>query len=381
MVADLVRHRGPVPLDEVLDLALYHPSHGFYGGGAGAAGRRGGDFVTSPEVGPLYGAVLARALGRWWDELGRPDPFVVVEAGAGRGTLARAVFDAEPVCGPALRYVLVERSDFLRRAQADLLPLATPSDALSPSPHQVPLATSLGELPTTQFTGVVLANELLDNLPFRLLERSDVFRQESSRADESDAGWAEVRLGTSPRGNRLVEHPVPAPDLATEADRLGVGARTGARIPIQHAAADWLRSALLLLERGRVVVVDYADTNASMAERPWTDWVRTYRSHERGGSPFAGLGTQDVTCEVAVDQLAVVTAPSSDRSQADFLRANGLDDLVAEGRQRWAERAHVGDLDAVRHRSRVREAEALIDADGLGAFRVLEWEVGCSRTR
>ena len=74
MVADLVRHSGPVPLDEVLELALYHPSHGFYGSGAGAAGRRGGDFVTSPEVGPLYGAVLARALERWWDELGRPDP-------------------------------------------------------------------------------------------------------------------------------------------------------------------------------------------------------------------------------------------------------------------------------------------------------------------
>ena len=57
---------------------------------AAAAGRRG-DFLTAPEVGPLYGAVLARAIDAWWIELGRPDPFVVVEAGAGPGTLARSV--------------------------------------------------------------------------------------------------------------------------------------------------------------------------------------------------------------------------------------------------------------------------------------------------
>ena len=62
-----------------------------------------------------------------------------------------------------------------------------------------------------------------------------------------------------------------------------------------------------------------------------------------------------------------------DRSQADFLRAHGLDDLVAEGRRVWAERAHLGDLEALQARSRVSEAEALTDPTGLGAFRVLEW--------
>ena len=75
----------------------------------GRAGRRG-DFITSAEVGPLFGAVVARALDAWWDELGSPDPFVVVDAGAGVGTLARAVLAAGPACAAALRYVLVERS-------------------------------------------------------------------------------------------------------------------------------------------------------------------------------------------------------------------------------------------------------------------------------
>jgi SAM-dependent MidA family methyltransferase len=92
-VAERARRLGPLRFDEVLDLALYHHDLGFYATGSGA-GRGGADFLTSPEVGPLFGAVLARALDSWWDGLGRPDPFVVVEAGAGSGALAAAVLAA-----------------------------------------------------------------------------------------------------------------------------------------------------------------------------------------------------------------------------------------------------------------------------------------------
>jgi SAM-dependent MidA family methyltransferase len=125
------------------------------------------------------------------------------------------------------------------------------------------------------------------------------------------------------------------------------------------------------------VVVDYADTTPALARRPWLDWVRTYRAHGRGGHPLEAPGTQDVTCEVAVDQLAaLVRPPDADRSQAEWLRAHGIDDLVAEARATWHERAALGDLAALRARSRVGEADALTDPAGLGAFRVLEWVVG-----
>jgi SAM-dependent MidA family methyltransferase len=122
---------------------------------------------------------------------------------------------------------------------------------------------------------------------------------------------------------------------------------------------------------GRVVVIDYADTTESMAARPWTDWLRTYRSHERGSVPLSDLGMQDITCEVAIDQLP---SPASNTAQADWLRAHGIDELVEAGRKVWVERAHVGDLEAMKARSRVSEAAALTDSAGLGAFRVLEWE-------
>ncbi|HEX2191650.1 MAG TPA: SAM-dependent methyltransferase, partial [Acidimicrobiales bacterium] len=354
---------------------LYHPQGGFYSGGGGAGRRR--DFLTSPEVGPLFGAVVARALDEWWAGLGRPDPFVVVEAGAGSGTLAAAVLGARPACSAALRYVLVERSDALRRAQAARLPLEPAAFVLGPvllpdpdvgprpRPGSGPLAAALAELPVGPFDGVILANELLDNLPFRLLERNP-------GGGDAGQGWSEVRVG-----HELNELLVPAsPEAAAEGERFAPDAPAGGRIPLQHQAAAWLRSALAALHRGRVVVVDYADTTPALARRPWREWVRTYRAHGRGGHPLAELGTQDVTCEVACDQLAAVRAPVADRTQAELLLAYGMDELVEDARRTWQERAAIGDLVAVAARSRVTEAAALSDPSGLGSFRALEWVVG-----
>ena len=122
-----------------------------------------------------------------------------------------------------------------------------------------------------------------------------------------------------------------------------------------------------------MVVIDYVSSTPSMASRPWTDWLRTYRGHGRGGHPLTHLGAQDITCEVAVDQLAAVAALTVDQSQAEFLVAHGLDELVSAARRTWTERAPIGDLEALKARSRIGEAAALIDPTGLGAFRVMQW--------
>lgn len=354
----------------MVELALYGVG-GFFADGGGA-GRRG-DFLTSPEVGPLFGAVVARALDAEWSRLRHPDPFVVVEAGAGRGALAASVLKAAPACAAALRYVCVERSAPLRARIDDVARVEPPTSLLGavaddadgePTPvlRIGPLLTVLDDLPAVPLTGVVLANELLDDLAFRVVERVD-------------GGWAEVRVGAE--GTRLVEVLVPAPPaLVEEGDRLAPDAPVGARIPLQHHAAAWLRRALELIERGRVLVIDYADTTPSLARRPPAEWLRTYRGHQRGGPPLEHLGEQDVTCEVALDQLARVRPPHADRSQAEWLALEGMGELVDAARATWHERAHLGDLEAMKARSRVSEAEALADPAGLGAFRVLEWEVG-----
>ena len=105
------------------------------------------------------------------------------------------------------------------------------------------------------------------------------------------------------------------------------------------------------------------------------EWLRTYSSHARGGMPLDRPGSQDITVEVPIDQLARARTPDRVTSQAEFLARHGVDELVEEGRREWDERAATGDLAALRARSRVREAEALRDLSGLGAFSVVEWVV------
>ena len=369
LLVERIRRHGPVGFDVLVEAALYAPATGFFAAG-GRAGR-GGDFITSPEVGPLFGAVVARALDGWWRELGEPDPFVVVEAGAGSGTLAVAVRAAAPACAAALTYVLVERSPALRARHGEHLPLTVPTQALPPAPADdddpIPAAdgprfTSLADLPAGPLTGVVLANELLDNLPLRVLERT------------AAGGWREVAYTLVDDRPPVVECLVPVDDdLAARADRWAPAATPGQRIPMLTDALDWVRRALEVLDRGRLVVVDYGAATAELAARPATGWLRTFRGHERGGPPHQHLGEQDITVDVPVDQLAAVARPTAEADQASWLRSHGLDDLVADGRRVWSERAHLGDLEAMKARSRVREAEALTDPTGLGSFRVLEW--------
>lgn len=379
-VVSRVARRGPVPFGEVVELALYDPADGFYA--TGGAGRRG-DFITSPEVGPLYGAVIARALDAWWREMGEPDPYFLVDAGAGRGALAVSVLGATPDCAPALRYVLVERSGRLRDLQSDLLPVVEPrfvfgggtaavDDGMDMDTGKLlkgtgPIVTALEELPAIAVDGVILANELLDNLGFSLVEYT---------VD----GWAEVLVGIE--DGELTEVLVPASDeLVRGIGDLVEDPHPGNRLPVQGEARRWLGAALDVVGRGRVVVIDYCDRTASLASRPQREWLRTYRAQGRGSDPLEDLGEQDITCEVAYDQLNRVREADVVRTQAAFLRDHGIDQLVSDGRRMWLDRAHLGDLEALKARSRSFEAEALLDESGLGGFLVLEWVVGAGGAR
>jgi SAM-dependent MidA family methyltransferase len=369
-----IEREGPITFAAYMEAALYDPDDGFFATGRGA-GRRGGDFVTSVEVGSLFGEMVARALEGWWDRLGRPDPFVVVEAGAGRGQLARDVLRAAPAFAPALRYVLVERSAALLAEHHRHLPWEPPEDVLgaylsgdddepaSVAPGQGPIVTSLPELPAVALTGVVVANELLDNLPCRLVERTA-------------SGWDEVRLGLT--GEVLV----PAdPELAARADQM-VGDRpdpvpvTGVRLPVPTGVAEWLRDVRRVVRRGGLLVVDYVVPVRELVARGPTGWLRTYRGHARGGSAWEDPGSQDITIDVpeeAVLRMAAATGWALDgppRTQAAWLDELGLPARVAAARADWDARAHVGDLDALRARSVVSEAAALTDPTGLGAHWV-----------
>lgn len=337
--ADIGGGHRAIPFERYMQLALYGKG-GFYTVG-GSAGRRG-DFITSPEVGPLFGAVLARAIDACWHELGEPGVFTVVDAGSGPGTLARSIRAANPACLTALEFVAVEVSAQQRERHPDWV-------------------ASRPTMPTAPFTGMIIANELLDNLAFRLFV--------------NDGGWREAHVLAAADGS-FAETLRAAPDL--EALGLPSGAPHGARIPVQRCAGEWARASLDLLQRGRLVLIDYASaTTAELAARPWRDWLRTYRGHDRGEHYLRNPGSQDITNEVALDQLfAVCGEPASVRTQAQFLGRWGIDELVAEGRRAWAQGAPRPTVEALTMRSRVREAEALCDPAGLGSFSVVEFAKG-----
>lgn len=356
-LASRIAARGPIPVSEFVEACLYDADGGFYMRG-GRAGGRSGHFLTAPEVGPLFGAVLARALDGWWAQLGEPAPFRVIDWGAGPGTLARSVLAAEPRClaAGALEWIALERSPAQR--------------ALHPDHPAVRSAARLADvLPEGAPEGVVVANELLDNLPFDIVRRTS-------------GGWEELRVAAGEasgrRGFSLVGAPASA-ELVAGLPEVAVGARA----PVQRAARDWVAEAHRALGAGWIVALDYGADTRTLAERgdPSDDpsagpgWLRTHRHHQGGSSWLAEPGSCDIAADVALDQIQA--AHRADVcSQAEFLRIHGIEELVAEGQATWDDRAAVGDLEAMRARSRTSEAEALLDPAGMGAFSVLVWTVG-----
>jgi SAM-dependent MidA family methyltransferase len=279
--------------------------------------------------------VIARALDAWWKELGSPSQFDVVECGAGPGTLARSILSAQPECADALHYVVVEISASQR--------------ALHPQGVE-----SRETMPDGPITGVILANELLDNLPFRLF----VF----------DGSWMEAFVSQA-SGGQFVEV-LRTPDVVPSC--LPQTAPLGSRAPIQDSAASWVRNSLSKIDHGQLLLFDYfSASTAEISLTPWREWLRTYRDQGRGMHYLSDPGSQDITSQVMIDQLPTGFITST---QADFLAQWGIDELVREGNAYWESMKTAPDVAAMKMRSRSTEAKSLIDQTGLGAFTALSWQ-------
>ena len=368
-IVDQIRRHGSISFDVYMEAALYG-ADGFFSSGRGA-GRSGSDFVTSVESGSLFGAMVAEALDREWDALGQPDPFVVIEAGAGNGRLAREVERSMPRCNRALRYVLVERSAALREAQRSMVPLDDPSVVLGPFGHGpdddcddvlVPIGgggprfAQLTELPAGRFDGVVFANELLDNLPFGI-------------AQYDGSQWNEARVGLGGDGQLQFVY-----TAMSEPIEFRGAAVTGTRIPLDRSLSTWVEQASRCLNRGVLLLVDYlAPMEAIVARSP--DWLRTYSAHRRGHNPLFSPGGCDITADVPLEYLQHAAQRSGLTMQApimqrDWLRSLGIEHRVRTANDLWNQRSHIGDLEAMKAKSVVNEAALLTDAAGLGSFMV-----------
>ena len=280
LLASRIERDGPITAAEFIDLALYHPEHGYYATTPQRSGRSG-DFYTSVDVGPLFGELVAAQLAEMWELMGRPAAFDVVEAAAGNGRLARDVLDAAlaetPPFHAAIRLHLVETSAPARAAHRETL-----------GPHAARLASSGPDL-LASVDGVVLANELLDALPPHVIVM---------RAD----GLREIRVGLGPDAFAEVEGPPSTPEIAAYLARVGAALEPAWRAEVNLAAERWVADAARRLARGFLVIIDYghqADELYSGSHAGGT--LTTCSAHAIDPAPDAWLrdpGGRDITSHV-----------------------------------------------------------------------------------
>ncbi|MFQ5517719.1 MAG: SAM-dependent methyltransferase [Acidimicrobiia bacterium] len=339
---DRIQSGGPIPFEEFMEAALYDPADGFFSTGP-LRSAAGGDFLTSPEVSSLFGATLARFCAAEWHRVG--DPFTVLDAGAGSGSLLAPLLKAMEI-RPAAFAVEVSAA-----ARARLVNIVGPSGVLG----------SLGELPGP-LRGVIVANELVDNLPTAIAMRS---------AD----GWVERRVGRSNTGLEMVSRPA-RKAVVEWCESYAGHVSQGALVEVQLAAAAWMGSALSAVEAGAVVVVDYGGTAEELQPRRRGGTLRTYREHHLGPDPLLEPGATDITADVNFTALmAAAEAAGAEvelHRQDDFLKNWGLRDVLAAIREEELAAARGQDpIAQLRLRSSRTDAEALLHPRGLGDFRVM----------
>jgi len=303
---------GFLPFDRYMQIALYAPGLGYYVAGARKFGAAG-DFVTAPELTPLFGATLARQVA---EILAATDAREIVEFGAGSGRLAADVLGALAATGALpTRYRIVEVSPELAQRQRDTL-----------ARHDAALASRVEWLaaPPERIDGVVVMNEVVDAVPPSLVARRDGAWRERGVVLRDDGTLA------------LADRPLADANLRALAQ---------ARFPDGDYASELNPAAEALVEDvgrrlvgGAMLVLDYGFPRHEYYH-PQRDGgtLMAHRRHRAHGDPLSWPGLTDLTAHV--DFTAVAEAGeragltvAGFASQAGFLLGLGvLDRLAAMG--------------------------------------------------
>ncbi len=304
---------------QFMDMALYHPEHGYYSSDAVKIGFKDGDFFTSPNLTSDFGELLAEQFLQMWEILGRPVTFSLVEMGAGQGLLALHILKYYQLHYPnffaALEYVIVEKSPTLRQEQQQRL-------------QDLPVRwCNLDDIPSNSINGCFFSNELIDAFPVHqfTLEAGEVREiYVTTQEDEGDAKKEDAESGrrsdaekenfpASERPRVPVSHTPTfvevtgkpsTPQLAEYFDLVGIDLASGAypdgyRSEINLAALDWLSIVADRLQRGYVLTIDYGyPATRYYNPRRSQGTLQCYYQHRFHDNPYINLGRQDITAHV-----------------------------------------------------------------------------------
>ena len=296
MLAAEIRAKGPLSVARFMELALSHPTLGYYQrcDPLGVAG----DFVTAPEISQMFGEILGLWLARAWSACGRPTASRLVELGPGRGTLMADLLRVAARVDGFRRSVsihLVERSPRLRELQADRL-----------AGVEVTWHDRFEEIPEGPL--FLIANEFFDALPVHQLVRTE-------------AGWVARRVGLAADGALVfVPDDRPSPSVLPDAEPGTVAEVSPARARLAHRIGERIAAA-----GGVALLIDYG----AFCDRPSGDTLQAVHGHARA-DPLATPGQADlstqvdfrVLAEAARDGGAAVFGPVP---QGTFLRAFGIE--------------------------------------------------------
>lgn len=346
-----------------MELALYQPDYGYYASRTTQLGM-GGDFVTSAHMGTDFAELLAEQFVEMWQALGQPQPFHLIEMGAGQGLLADAVLtfvqQRYPDFLASLQYVLIDASPALKQVQQVRLERW----------HSQSLVTwkQLDDIPADSMTGCFFSNELVDALPVHRVTLTEQGLQEHYvvAAERSERPFA-IALGD-----------LSTPELAHYFDALGIQLTcppypSGYTTEVNLAAQRWLAQVAAKLHRGYVLTIDYgydADRYYSPTRSQGT--LQCYYQHAHHDEPLINIGQQDLTAHVNFTALVQQgehcgLETLGQTQQGLFLMALGLGDRLNALAQLQGT-----DSPTIRYALQQRETlHQLINPLGLGQFVVL----------
>ncbi|WP_321883698.1 class I SAM-dependent methyltransferase [Paraburkholderia bannensis] len=320
--AEIAAAGGWLPFDRYMERTLYAPGLGYYSGGSrkfGLFADDGSDFVTAPEMSPLFAATLARAVG---EALAASGTRALMEFGAGTGRLAAGVMLALEALGvPFDSYAIVDLSGELRERQRDTI--------AQRAPHLLDRVQWLDALPAS-FEGVVIGNEVLDAMPVRLFARKDAVWHERGVAVSADNAFVfSDRPAMSGRDADWAQG-VPGSVLAAIDGSDDYVAET------HEAALAFTRTVCAMLTRGAAFFIDYGfpESEYYHPQRVQGTLMCHYR-HRAHDDPFLYPGLQDITAHVeftGIAQAGVETGADllGYTSQARFLMNAGITEVLGE---------------------------------------------------
>jgi SAM-dependent MidA family methyltransferase len=308
---------GPLDFREFMASALYHPELGYYAREPRQVGRDG-DFFTSVSVGPLFGELLARRFLHWWQTAGNPENWRLIECGAHDGTLAADILAAlhrlKPAAFAALEYAIPEPLPRLQAAQ---------QLNLAPFAGRTRFPASSAELAAQPLPGIAFGNEVLDALPFQLVEWQG-------------AGWNLCQVGRGPDGGFCwASKPAAAdPTLAAALAPLGNDFPVGYRSEVRTGYAGFFAPLLESLSSGLLLWLDYGFARPEYyhpARRQGT--LRTFSHHRAADNPLLAPGDIDITAHVdftaaAEAAIALGCRPLLFRNQGAWLTEVARDWLL-----------------------------------------------------